>query len=93
MNKKKIVFIVVGVILVIWLAIGIIDFSRVHSFERPIFCIITESSYQDGGSGHYVGLGYSFDIKGNFMPEDELKGVTEYSYYILGIRVQSAIRD
>ena len=92
MKKKKIVFIVIGVILAIWLVVGIIDFSKVHSFEKPIFCIKTRA-YKDGGSGHYVGLGYSFDIKGNFMPEDELKGVTEYSYYILGIRVQSAIRD
>ncbi len=92
MNKKKIVFIVSGVILAIWLVIGIIDFSRVHSFEKPIFCITTETK-DDGGSGHYVGLGYSFDIKGNFMPEDELKGVTEYSYYLFGIRVESAIRD
>lgn len=90
MNKKKIVFI--GVVLAIWLVVGIIDFSRVHSFEKPIFCITTET-YDDGGSGHYVGLGYSFDIKGNFMPEDELKGVTEYSYYLFGIRVKSAIRD
>lgn len=92
MNKKKIIFIVVGVVLAIWLVVGIIDFSRVHSFEKPIFCINTEAQ-KDGGSGHYVGLGYSFDIKGNFMPEDELKGVTEYSYYLFGIRVQSAIRD
>ncbi len=92
MKKKKSIFIVVGLILSIWLAVGIIDFCRVHSFEQPIFCIGTEL-YQDGGSGHYVGLGYSFDIKGNFMPEDELKGVTEYNYYIFGIRVQSAIRD
>ncbi len=92
MNKKKIVFIVVGVILAIWLVVGVIDFSRVHSFEKPIFCITTET-YDDSGSGHYVGLGYSFDIKGNFMPEDELKGVTEYSYYLFGIRAESAIRD
>ncbi len=92
MNKRKIVFIVVGVILAIWLVVGIIDFSRVHNFKKPAFCIVTEAN-DDGGSGHYVGLGYSFDIKGNFMPEDELKGVTEYAYYLFGIRVQSAIRD
>ncbi len=91
MNRKK-QFTFIGVILAIWLLVGIIDFSRVHSFEKPIFCI-TNKNYDDGGSGHYVGLGYSFDIKGNFMPEDELKGVTEYSYYIFGIRIHSAIRD
>ncbi len=59
--------------------------------KKTIFCMTIET-YDDGGSGHYVDLGYSFDIKGKFMPEDELKGVTEYTYYLLGIRVQSAIR-
>lgn len=92
MDKKKIVFTLLGIALAIWMAVGIVDFSRVHSFERPIFCI-TDETADDGGSGHYVGLGYSFDIKGNFMPEDELKGVTEYSCYLFGISVQSAIRD
>ena len=89
---KKKIFIVIGILLSIWLIVGIIDFNKVNHFEKPVFCIANNTS-DDGGSGHYVGLGYSFDIKGNFMPEDELKGVTEYSYYIFGIRVVSAIRD
>ena len=92
MNKKRKIFIIFGIILTIWLGVGIIDFGRVHSFEKTIFCINTKAQ-KDGGSGHYVGIGYSFDIEGNFMPEDELKGVTEYSYYLFGIRVQSSIKD
>lgn len=92
MNKKKI-FIVLGIIFVIWLMMGIVDYSKVHSFERPIFSIIIEPGYEDGGSGRYVGLGYYFDIKGNFMPEDEFPGVTRYDFYIFGIHVESAIRD
>lgn len=27
------------------------------------------------------------------MAENELKGVTEYSYYLFGTRVQTAIKD
>ena len=92
MDKKKIVFIVIGIMLAIWMVVGIVDFRSVHSFEKPMFCIVSETA-DDGGSGHYVGLGYSFDIKGNFMPEDEQKGVIEYSYYLFGIKVKSAIRD
>lgn len=88
MKKKKIVLIVVGIIFAIWLVMGIIDYIRVHGFEKPMFCIATKTS-DDGGSGYYVGLGYSFDIKGNFMPEDKLKGISEYSYYIFGIKVKS----
>ena len=49
---------------------GIVDSALVHNYRRPLFCIWTES-LQDGGSGKYVGLGYSFDIEGNFMRDTE----------------------
>ena len=48
---------------------------------------------QDEGSGHYVGLGYSFDIEGNFMPDDEYPGVTKYTYYILGQEISKEARE
>lgn len=89
--RKKIIICTI-VIVVLWLGLALLDFLRVKSFEKPLFCINTES-HNDGGSGHYTGLGYSFDIKGNFMPEDELSGVTEYIYYILGFEIKSGIRD
>ena len=88
MKKKKII-IVVACILVLWVAIGIVDYSRVNSFEKPLFCVGTELA-DDGGSGKYVGLGYSFDIEGNFMPDTESPGVTSYRGYILGVEVCSS---
>ena len=91
-KKTKIAISSVCVFLALWIIIAIIDFSRVHSFETPIFCVATVIM-QDGGSGHYTGLGYSFDIEGNFMPEDELPGVTKYTYYILGQEILSEVRD
>ena len=51
------------------------------------------NSADDGGSGEYIGLGYSFDIEGNFMPEDEVSGVTAYRAKIFGITAGSGIRD
>lgn len=92
MKKKKII-IVVACILVLWVAIGIVDYSRVNSFERPIFSFIIEPGYEDGGSGTYVGLGYSFDIEGNFMPDTENPGVTKWTYYLFGIEIETQIRD
>ena len=89
---KKMFCIVIVCLLALWLIIGITDYVRVCSFEKPVFCIVTDAS-DDGGSGHYAGLGYSFDLKGNFMPEDELPGVTEYSYQIFGLPVRSGVRD
>lgn len=93
-GNKKAVFIVSSIIsalLALWVVVGIVDFSRVHSFKKPIFCKQT-LVFLDGGSGHYAGLGYSFDIKGDFIGENA-KGVTEYSYYLFGTKMQSAIKD
>lgn len=83
--KKKILIIVVAFIL-LWLAAGVTDFALVHNYYRPVFCVCSEPM-QDGGSGKYVGLGYSFDIEGNFMPDAKDYGVTSYKGYILGKEV------
>ena len=78
MKNKKII-IAVACILVLWIAVGIVDYGKVHSFEKPIFCVGTELA-DDGGSGKYVGLGYSFDIEGNFMPVKILFLWTTHGY-------------
>lgn len=85
MKKKRIVIIVLAIIL-LWVAAGVTDFALVHSYHRPLFCICTEPM-QDGGSGKYVGLGYSFDIEGNFTPDTTDYGVTSYRGYIFGQEV------
>ncbi len=90
-TKKKISIIIIS-ILVLWLIVCVTDFIRVHNFEKPLFCIGTNIS-DDGCSGHYVGLGYSVDIGGNFMPEDELSGVTKFTYKFFGIHIESGIKD
>lgn len=91
MRNRK-VLAVIMVLLVLWLAVGIADFFRVYYFERPVFCVLVQGA-DDGGSGTYVGLGYSFEIEGNFMPEDEFPGVTHYQYRIFGLDVCGGIRD
>ena len=97
-TKKKVISAAVSVIAV-WLIMGIVDFALVHSYHRPLFCICTEPM-QDGGSGKYVGLGYSFDIEGNFMPavetpatEEEKPKVTSYRGYIFGQEVSRGFWD
>ena len=90
-NKKKIIIAVVCVITV-WLIMGIVDFTLVQSYRRPLFCVCTEPM-QDGGSGKYVGLGYTFDIEGNFVTEDGHRGVTSYRGYIFGKEVSRGFWD
>lgn len=87
----KPITIIIGTILVFSVLTGIFDWFRVKSFEKPIFTIPITAD--DGGSVIYYGLGYSINIKGNFMPEDELSGVTHYEYYIFGILADNGIRD
>lgn len=89
---KGIVKIIITIIIFVIIGFGITDYYTVSRFEKPIFCIGTDLK-DDGGSGKYTGLGYSFNIEGNFMPEDELKGVTKYDFYIFGKHIETGIRD
>lgn len=85
MKKNRILAFIFKPIL-LWFIAGVIDFSLVHHYKKPLFSICTESM-QGGGSGTYVGLGYSFDIEGNFTPDTSDYGVTSYRCYILGKQV------
>ena len=91
-SKGKKIVIAILAVLVLWMCIGITDFALVHNYRRPLFCICTESM-QDGGSGLYSGLGYSFYIEGNFMPEEQNRGVTSYRGYVFGKEVSRGFWD
>jgi hypothetical protein len=93
-NKKTVraVTVTICVLLLLWLTIGVVDLFKVKSFEKPLF-ILKADTADDGGSGMYYGLGYSFELKGNFLPEDELPGVTQYKYYIFNNLVLEGIRE
>ena len=53
----------------------------------------TTQTADDGGSGTYQGLGYRYEIEGNFMPEEEYPGVTRYEMYVFGRQVRIGLRD
>lgn len=92
-KRNKRIVIIIAVTLVGLIAMGFTDYHRTTSFfKKPIFARVVNGA-DDGGSGLYVGIGYSIDVKGNFMPEDEFKGVIEAYFYIFGNEVQHAIRD
>lgn len=82
MKKRNIMRLIVAII--VWLSIFVTDFIRVNDFERPVFCVLVNGA-DDGGSGTYIGLGYTVDIEGNFVTEDEVeRGVTEFDMKLLG---------
>ncbi len=68
-SRAKRILITILAVMVVWLCVGITDFALVHNYRKPFFCIGVDLA-DDGGSGNYVGMGYSFDIEGNFMPEE-----------------------
>ena len=46
-----------------------------------------------GCSGTYKGFGWRIELEGNFMPEDEFPGVTQFEYYLGDDLIYAAIRD
>lgn len=82
---------VVLIILAVWAVMFALDFARVVTWHRPLFCIPAVTS-DDGGSGLYIGSGYWYMIRGNFMPEEDGR-VTEYSLKLAGIPLLSGGKD
>ena len=92
-DKKKVTILVIIVLLAMWLVMGAVDYFRVSSFEKPLFCIGKESVYKGAEDyKHYQGLGYSFEVTENPF-ESEFPGVTRYTYFLFGNEMISGIRD
>ena len=92
MKKKIIILAVIAVLIVSWLSIAYADYAKVAiSFDKPKFCIATTTA-DDGGSGKYIGLGYSFDIDGH-LTADSWFDVDSYTYKIFGITVKQGEAD
>lgn len=56
-KELKILFIVLGIIVVLGAIFFVIDYDRAKKQEKPIFCI-NIATYRDGGTKEYLGLGY-----------------------------------
>lgn len=91
-KKRALCAVIAAAVLLLAAAVmGCVDYDRVvNRGERPICAVTIDAGFDDGGSGRYYGLGYGFEIYGNFVPlyPDE-GGVREWSFYVLGIEVSS----
>ena len=55
----KILFIIIGIIIVLGIVFFVVDYNRVQKQEKPIFCIQNPAGIiNDGGTIEYFGLGY-----------------------------------
>ena len=91
-KKMKRILIIIACALVLWLTMGVTDFALVRNYHKPLFCVGVNLA-DDGGSGRYIGLGYGFDIEGNFMPEDDYPNVTSYHGYLFGKKIARGFWD
>lgn len=96
MKIKKVVFVLIFIlILLISLSLARlgIDYVRVMLLhDKPIFAI-KDVGADDGGSGTYIGRGYSFEIKGKFLEFDDYYGVTEATFYIFDYKIYTYSRN
>jgi len=94
-NGKKI-FVFIMILLILWISVLAVDYYRVMNlYDKPMFAILSkETTLKDGGSGAYYGLGYRYDIEGNFMPEDEEhESVTRATLFIFGNEIKNFTRE
>lgn len=76
----------------LWFACAATDLLRLHNFNMPVFAR-PDAVAADGVSGSYKGVGWHIDIKGNFTPDAELPGITQFEYYLFDDLVLAAVRD
>lgn len=104
MKKKKVLkrcTAIAILVILLWGIIVSVDYWRVmYKFKTPIFTLYHITA-DDGGSGDYIGLGYSFEIKGNFMydphPDDYnsevIEGVTYAKFRLFEIPIKELRRE
>ena len=87
MKKKIIRLIAIVVLAVSWISIAYSDYADLAiSFDKPRFCI-SPMTADDGGSGKYIGLGYSFTIDGHLDVDSGFE-IDSYTYKIFGITIK-----
>lgn len=76
----KIFLIIIGLIILVGLAFFAVDYFRVQKQEEPIFSLKT-TTYRDGGSQEYIGLGYKIIDFNTLNGYDEMKIGTWFMNY------------
>ena len=88
MKKKIIIISIIAILMLIWIRIAYSDYAKVAiSYDKPKFCLLINGA-DDGGSGKYIGLGYSFNIDGHLESNGRYE-VDTYTYKILGITIKT----
>ena len=89
MNKKSTITIITAVLVVLWLALGVLNFTQVKNLKLP--SLSWPGAVDDTGRATYFGAGYSFIIDGDIDSETgEMSNITAIEMYVLGVRITDA---
>ena len=91
MKSKKVVFVILIAVIVLWSIIFMIDYTRCSNFKEPLFVISGETA-DDGGSGTYYGLGYKVEIEKSISDEYGIQ-LVKVEMYIFDKFITGAISD
>lgn len=89
--KKKYLLLIISIIIIIWLSIFAIDYSRCNNLKQPIFVMGLETT-DDGGSGTYLGLGYKVKIRKYISAEYGVQ-IESVEMHFLGKVIAASISD
>lgn len=66
----KKILVVICALLILWGSMFITDFVRCGSLKEPLFVVgVADTPADDGGSGTYVGPGYTVKVQGELTAE------------------------
>jgi hypothetical protein len=82
--KKKRIGILIAALIVIWLIIFNIDYSRAQQLQKPVFMIETISKETTSVGKRYFGVGYWIDADRYSADSDQINNV---EFYLFGIQL------
>ena len=85
---KKVLFRILCILVVCWLAMFITDYIRSSTLNAPVFAF-TRATADDGGSGTYQGLGYKVEVK-KYMDINYGARTAYVNMYMFGIVIASS---
>ncbi len=83
---KKVFKKVICTLILFIVIVTIVDYNQtIHKLRKPIFAQVINSA-DDGGSGTYIGIGYSVNIKGDLTVEHGYK-IERVEFSVLGLNI------
>lgn len=88
MQKRSTFTIITIVVVVLWLALGVLNYTEVKKMQLP--SLSWPGAADDSGSITYFGAGYSFVVEGDTDEDGNVTNIDSIEMYVLGVRIAGA---